>query len=216
MRRLLVSGGLVLALTVTALGQNPTNSKDSKLPPFVTSAPSSASDAKTSTPSPAAWNAPPPGPAAPAAKTPAPTAKPVEPFIQDMLTILEETQSSDTFLITLELLAKESSGASTAIPKVLKNAERLGLLKDAIVQQRDDKPEVAEHILKLVQEMRDNDRGGRRSNRYALPPAPSFNSPACYPPGALIPSVPAAPVPTPLPGPSTSFRLRTPDPEPRP
>lgn len=208
MRRLLVSGGLVLALTLTALGQNPTSSKDSKLPPFV-----QASPAPAVTPTPPA--SPPLPPLAPPPAKVAATTKPVEPFVQDMLTVLEETQSSDTFLITLELLAKESGGASTAIPKVLKNAERLGLLKDAIVQGRDEKPEIAEHILKLVQEMRDNDRAGRRSNRYVSPAASSWSSPACYPPGLAVPAAPV-PLPAPLPGPSTSFRLRTPDPEPRP
>jgi hypothetical protein len=59
-------------------------------------------------------------------KTPAPPVK--DPYVAELLTILQETKSVDAFLVTLDVLVETKADHRVVVPAVIRSAERLGLL----------------------------------------------------------------------------------------
>jgi hypothetical protein len=51
-------------------------------------------------------------------------------LLSELIAILNETKSDDTFSVTVHLLAEMGPKAESAIPVVIRNAERLGILTD--------------------------------------------------------------------------------------
>lgn len=56
-------------------------------------------------------------------------------LLDELMTILNETASVDTFGLTLDLLADLGPKAAPAIPAILRNGERLGLLKNHALRE---------------------------------------------------------------------------------
>lgn len=54
-----------------------------------------------------------------------------ENYVENLLTIIDTTKSKDSFLVTLELLTAEEVASTQAVPRIIKNAERLGILGDS-------------------------------------------------------------------------------------
>ncbi len=54
-------------------------------------------------------------------------------LLSELIAILNETKSVDTFSVTLAALAEMGPRAEPAIPAIIRNAERLGLLKDHLL-----------------------------------------------------------------------------------
>ena len=52
-------------------------------------------------------------------------------YVGELVAVLNETKSVDAFLITVELLQKMGADARPAVPAVIRNAERLGILRKA-------------------------------------------------------------------------------------
>jgi hypothetical protein len=69
------------------------------------------------------------GPAAPAV-----TRKPGKPasIVDELVAILNETKSKETFTVTLTVLQKFGKEAKPAVPSILRNADRLGLFAGAL------------------------------------------------------------------------------------
>jgi hypothetical protein len=65
---------------------------------------------------------------------------------QELLRVLEETKSVETFLLTLSLLEDTAIDPCTAVPVILRNAERLEILKD----HRETDEEVACRVWDVV------------------------------------------------------------------
>jgi hypothetical protein len=53
----------------------------------------------------------------------------VDPRTQELIAILNETQSAETLFVTVKVLEGMGSAAKPAVPAVIRNAERLGLFK---------------------------------------------------------------------------------------
>jgi hypothetical protein len=75
------------------------------------------------------------GPAARSVESPSAPIKPPEPakkadLVSELIAVLNETKSVDSFLVTLELLEDMEAQAQPAIPAIIRNAERLGVFKD--------------------------------------------------------------------------------------
>jgi hypothetical protein len=87
----------------------------------------------------------------PAVYCPAPVCMPAQPprccapsspdnakLVEELLAILKETQSTDAFLVTVKALSDVGPDAKTAVPAIIRGADRLGLLKDIEKQAKDE------------------------------------------------------------------------------
>jgi hypothetical protein len=98
-----------------------------------------------------------------------------EKVLQELTAILNETDSADTFLVTTMVLEKMGPDARAAVPALVRNAERLGLLKGLFrADGRGKKAEAAEVVMKAIETIL------QKKQRYGYPPA------ACYPPDPLL------------------------------
>jgi hypothetical protein len=107
-----------------------------------------------------------------------------EKLVRELVGILKKTKSTDTFLVTVKALADMGPPSRAAVPEIIVNAERLGLLKDILKQvddeQEDDNPgdfivEAIEHIV-----------APRHERQMPHPVAPMG-----YPPPGVIPPPPS-------------------------
>lgn len=83
----------------------------------------------------AAGDGPAPAPASTPASSPKPPATRAE-LIADLTTILRETESTDTFLLTLQSILAQDPTDKSVLPLVLRKAEKLGLLEGALFNPR--------------------------------------------------------------------------------
>jgi len=61
-----------------------------------------------------------------------------QPLLSELIAILNETKSVDTFSVTVGVLSEMGPRAESAIPAIIRNAERLGFLKDHLLAKKDD------------------------------------------------------------------------------
>jgi hypothetical protein len=90
----------------------------------------------------------------------------------ELLTLINETESPDTFLIAVEALTGLEPERKGLIAAVVRNADRLGLLKGVASGKVTEHQEVITKMLdKLVQARTEGrTRGRTSSNRYCVPP----------------------------------------------
>jgi hypothetical protein len=88
---------------------------------------------------------PPPPPAVvpvnPVAPAPVPSPAPVKvsgDLVQELIQIINETRSIDTFFVTTKLLEDMGAKSRPAVPAIIRNAERLELFKDTVLQTEKD------------------------------------------------------------------------------
>src|SRR5438132_1680095 len=62
-------------------------------------------------------------------------------YTQELQEILKTTRSADAFVLTLMLLGDSDADPDTLIPCVIRNAERLGILGDALKTGEENKSE---------------------------------------------------------------------------
>ena len=103
----------------------------------------------------------------PAWQVPAPAAAADQEVIQELLDILNTTNSVDTFRVVVSTLAKMKPRDRRLIPKVIRAAERIGVLKrvtragqEGASQERGDKSRAAEEMLELFDVVLDGPNGG--------------------------------------------------------
>jgi hypothetical protein len=120
--------------------------------------------------------------------------------VQELTAILDETRSVDTFLLTVSALAELGPKAKPAIRAIIRNAERLGVLKDQAMQATPSGErmrcigQVHQAVLRIL-----------KGNQAVYPspyiyepapyyaPAPGYAYPApCAPPSAVAPRSPVA------------------------
>jgi hypothetical protein len=105
-----------------------------------------------------------------------------EQLVAELTVILHETSSPDTFLVTVKALADIGARSKVAVPSIIRNAERLGLLKN-ILQQADDDEKlgpgvmISEAIQQIVSPRRDR-QDPREAAPAATPPVPLPPPPA--------------------------------------
>jgi hypothetical protein len=73
-------------------------------------------------------------------------------LVSELIAVLDETQSVDTFLVTLGLLESMEAKAQPAIPSILRNAERLGVFKNHLTSKGRDTEQV-ESIVKSLEKI---------------------------------------------------------------
>jgi hypothetical protein len=71
-------------------------------------------------------------------------------YIDELLTIIDETQSRDTFAVTAELLALTKVDPKVAVPRLVRGAERVGLFADHVSSPGSDGEDAAEHVRKTI------------------------------------------------------------------
>jgi hypothetical protein len=105
----------------------------------------------------AAWGQPKPTPPAAACPTtcgpqacPAPVCMPAAPrccvpsspdnakLVEELLAILKETKSADTFIVTVKALSDLGPDARTAVPAIIRGGDRLGLFTDIEKQAKEE------------------------------------------------------------------------------
>jgi len=137
-----------------------------------------------------------------------PSAEPSGPngaLVKELIKILDETQSPDTLLVTVGLLAEMKVDAKLAVPAAIRAAERLQVFGASLVSSKNNQEdstanELAELLLELV---RREDKGGRV--RACAPQAPML-SPAytgSTPPSIVVPPTDPLVVPSPTENPPT-------------
>ena len=137
-----------------------------------------------------------------------PSAEPSGPnaaLIKELVKILDETQSPDTLLVTVGLLAEMKADAKLAVPAAIRAAERLQVFGTSLVSSKNNQEdstanELAELLMELV---RREDKGGRV--RACAPPPPML-APAytgSTPAGVVVPPTDPLVVPSPTENPPT-------------
>jgi hypothetical protein len=123
-----------------------------------------------------------------------------EKLVRDLTAILKKTKSTDTFLVTVKALADMGPRAKPAVPAIILNAERLGLLQDILQQVDDDSDDdcpgdfIVEAIAQIVagKEARQAQRQGAPTAYPEILPPPRMMRPVITAPAA------AAPAPAPV------------------
>jgi hypothetical protein len=124
-------------------------------------------------------------------------------IVQELMTILKETRSPDTFLVTVTVLGRMGPAAKSAIPAIIRNAERLEMLTDVANPEAEGrKEEVAEALMDSMAHILRKPMTGRvktarataaASVVYPIPCAP----PACIPQPVYIQGDAQPPQPAP-------------------
>jgi hypothetical protein len=121
-----------------------------------------------------------------------------EKLVHELIAILKKTKSQDTFLVTVRALEDIGPRSRAAVPAIILNAERLGLLKDILQQAEDEEKDgpgiiIAEAIEHIVAPRRDRE-AARPGATINYPPAPPVLPPPCVvsplrSPAGLTPSI---------------------------
>jgi len=119
-------------------------------------------------------------------------------YAKELLDILQTTHSVDAFVVTLNLLADADVEPRTAIPVIVRNAERLGIFGDSLAAEDDDKPSAL--VVEVLGKLRDQIREARalkEAPKVCVPVQP-MTPPVYYPVEPLAPPicVPVQPMPT--------------------
>ena len=127
-------------------------------------------------------------------------------LVKELVKILDETQSPDTLLVTVGLLAEMKADAKLAVPAAIRAAERLQVFGTSLVSSKNNQEdstanELAELLMELV---RREDKGGRV--RACCAPQPPMLAPAytgSTPAGVVVPPTDPLVVPSPTENPPT-------------
>lgn len=122
-------------------------------------------------------------------------------LVEELVTILNETESPDTVILTASLLASMRPSAKKAVPAIIRGAERVGLLREHCGKATDaTKQEPIHALAELIHSIAlgKNPGEGERDMAaaqgglcYPPPVAPSYPSPMAMPlppPGAGLPT----------------------------
>jgi hypothetical protein len=91
-------------------------------------------------------------PSSPASQ--APQSPPPAGLVGDLVAVLNDTKSVDAFLVTVELLQKMGAEARPAVPAVIRNAERLGILKkSALSSEKGKRGGIVDKLLENLERM---------------------------------------------------------------
>jgi hypothetical protein len=129
-----------------------------------------------------------------------------EKLVQELIAILNETKSPDTFIVTASALGMMGHDARPAVPSIIRNADRLGLLKGiselAGEESEEAKPtrqqRIAEGIMDCLDQIlsKQPSNGGKTANPPAVPlvcPPSGIILPECLPFPVCPPPAPKAP-----------------------
>jgi hypothetical protein len=128
-------------------------------------------------------------------------------IIDEMIAILNETKSEKTFVVTALALGSMGSDAKRALPQLIRNAERLGLLDDLFGSEasKGDR-EVSQHVAEAIVMLAAGQPMGYLSTTQSVPCAngsygtpsvgSSWNQPAVVP--SAVPPSPTPPAPGPV------------------
>jgi hypothetical protein len=113
--------------------------------------------------------------------------KPVA-LVDDLVALLNETKSRETFAVTLAVLQNLGTDARSAVPAIMRNADRLGLFEGALTGDSKGK-EAAADVLDTIAAIL-----GKKITNVPQPPCcvPQPMAPACSTGNALVPPAPLA------------------------
>jgi hypothetical protein len=115
-------------------------------------------------------------------------------LLGELIVILNETKSVDTFAVTCHLLAKMGAEAQPAVPAILRNAERLGLLKKRLLSgKKDQRPGVTDSLAEMLEQIVVPQGDPRASQDQRHAEAEPAQAPPC--PGAWPFTTPPPPPP---------------------
>jgi hypothetical protein len=126
---------------------------------------------------------------------------------QELLAIINKTESVDTFVVTLEVMLVADIDPAVAIPAIIRNAERLELLSGLSKGEGQDK--VQECVSDALKHFCEKCGGGRKSNAcYSSARGGLTGGAIDYPTGVHEgpPPTPSIPLPTQ----NSSFRIPLP------
>jgi hypothetical protein len=113
-------------------------------------------------------------------------------LVDGLVAILNETESSDTLLVTIKALADLGPRARLAVPAIIRAADRLGMLKGLAQQKGEDSEGMA--VIEALEQIL---KGGSRPARCCAPccsaflPTASAPAPLAVPVQPTLPPVPA-------------------------
>jgi hypothetical protein len=117
--------------------------------------------------------------------------------IDELTTILKETKSPETFVLTATVLGRMGPQAKRALPAIIRNAERLELLEDAMNDNAAaNQSNLTQKLLEAIEMIVDKHAASRKKHpACCVPctPAPTWNAPVAPP--TCCPVVPATPAP---------------------
>jgi hypothetical protein len=112
-------------------------------------------------------------------------------LVGELIAILNETKSVDTFAVTCGLLEKMGAEARPAVPAMLRNAERLGLLKKGLLTgKKGRRQEAADSLAEMMEHI----VAPRRESWADADPRRGGAEPAQEPPGPGVPPTGSAPL----------------------
>ena len=162
--------------------------------------------------SPPRTSSPPPGPPPSLCSAPSQPAAPHRPacaarsdnekLVEGLVAILNETDSTDTLLVTVAALADLGPRARLAVPAIIRAADRLGLFK-GLAQQKKGQGEDHEGMA-VVDAIDQILKGGARPPACCYAPVPAACSPT--PSGWSVPAQVVGPTPVPSESRKTSGR----------
>jgi hypothetical protein len=129
-----------------------------------------------------------------------------EKLVQELVTILSETKSVETYFVTVSALGMMGRDARPAVPAIIRHAERLEIFKD-ISFDDSEKPNrqqrIAEGIMDSLEQI--------LSKQPVAPPQVSYQvTPAMCPPppGMVLPTPVSFPIMPPAPPPPNALPCR--------
>jgi hypothetical protein len=97
-----------------------------------------------------------------------------DPYVLELLDILGQTKSVDAFLVTVALLAEVKPEARSAIPVVIRNAERLGIYGRYALEKDSASGDLARQLAEQLKQMATSSETGKVTAR----PGESINLPS--------------------------------------
>ena len=76
-----------------------------------------------------------------------------DPYVAELVDLMSETKSVDTFLVTLNLIAESNAEVRPAIPAIIRNAERLGIYGKNLSDTDSKAGELAKDVSEIIFEM---------------------------------------------------------------
>ncbi len=76
-----------------------------------------------------------------------------DPYVAELVDLMIETKSVDTFLVTLNLIAESKTEARQVIPTIIRNAERLGIYGKNLSDEDSKMGELANDVSDIIFEM---------------------------------------------------------------
>jgi hypothetical protein len=153
-----------------------------------------------------------------------------DPLVKELVSMMEETNSPEMFVVTVMVLGKVGPEARPAVPAILRKAERLGLFKGLINSEADPggRRELTNAVFESIESILDKDGGVEAKSPIApagyympgpgfgpAPVVPSAFGPLPPPPG-MMPNYMAPPPPAPPMPPRPSVRSTALEPAPVP